>query len=105
MNALINEGKTKGFNCMLRAFHYSLLLLIVNRATNAAMILCPEPSTAYHHISYVVTLIILVIAVVGVCYIHFKYQFPRVEFFVGLVVEVLLVTTIIWYTYTSIMSR
>ena len=105
MDALINEGKTKGFNCMLRCLHYALLLITVNRATNASMMLCSEPSTVYHHISYITTLVMLFLGILGVCYIHFKYQFPRVEFFVCLAVEIFLVIATIWYSISSMAAR
>lgn len=105
MEALVNQGKTKGFNCELRILHYAILLLIVNRCTNAAMVLCSEQSVSYHYLLYIINLILLFLATFGVCYIHFKYQFPRVEFFVDLVLEAILVFVIVWYSFASMGYR
>lgn len=77
MQALVNQGKTKGFNCLLRVLHYGILLVIANRCTNSSMMLCSEASNTYHRLLYIINLIVIILATLGVLYVHFKYQFPR----------------------------
>lgn len=101
----MNQGKTKGFNCELRILHYAILLLVVNRCTNTSMLLCSEQSNSYHYMLYIINLILLFLSIFGVCYIHFKYQFPRVEFFVDLFLQTILVGIIAWYSFSSISYR
>lgn len=78
MEADLNNAKSKGYNIILRYLHFSLLLLVVERILSTAQPSCSEPGRSYNSIMSILTLILIVLNLVGLCYVHCRDRFARI---------------------------
>lgn len=82
MEADINSPKSKGYNCILRCLHYSILLLIACRILSPQSGLSGVDFRNYGQLLTYLSIILIVLNLLALCYIHCRSKFARSEFFI-----------------------
>lgn len=102
MEADINSPKSKGYNCILRCLHYSILMLV------ACRILSPQTSLTiielknYGHLLTYMSIILIILNLLALCYIHCRNKFVRTEFFIAYAINMLFAVVVIALSIVAI---
>lgn len=104
MEADINNAKSKGYNCLLRFFQYSLLLFACDRILHTTQRSCSEAGGTYNSIIGLISLGLVAFNLLALCYVHCRAKFARTEFFIALSINIVLTLVAIGLSLTTIMK-